>query len=702
MKLLAWVLLFVLPLAAKSPPPWEWRWSNPQPTANNLIGVFFLDSLRGILVADNGETARTADGGETWIPGTGRVPENTLVEAATRDGKLLLAAAVDGRIWKSEDAGRSWRNPVSMEASLYDIALAEGGAALAVGAHGLIARSADGGNTWLKVRSDSLGPQLFGLHCGRDGFAMAVGEAGTILKSLDTGKTWALLPKPPTAPFLTSVAFADTARGFATTEDGRLLDTRDGGRNWNASTLDPLAFLRGIRLDDRNLTVTGSDGSLWKSADGGDSWTRSHTGASAFLASAALAGAGNEIIVGNAGTLLKSPDGGRTWIRKQVGTMKEVLGLAVLAPGNWLAFGAEGLIYRTRNGGYAWDSVASPVAARFLSGSFLGRRGLLGGFGGTLLRSGDEGETWTAPPVPAGLGTLYGVAWCDSATALAVGDSGVLLRSVDGGGTWMRLTDIPGLTKQTLSAVACRSTGAAYAVGYQGRILKSIDRGASWKTVPSGVTHDLFGFAFHDDALGMAVGARGTVLVTRDAGETWVRESTGSGDDYVYGVAWLGRDTAVAVSEWVHYAKAYLTTDGGKTWQDLPNPTRNAFWAIAGADSGQVAVMGQSGTILVGKFAPQSVGIRSRLARGGRLDMMRAARMGSLPWIRISFTTSIRGPVKILAYDLGGRSLGVIYAGESAVGPQSLLLPFSRRGPVVLTLVGGGRERETRSCLLEN
>ena len=44
----------------------QWFWQNPSPTANDLLGVDFINELTGWAVGTVGTIIKTTDGGESW------------------------------------------------------------------------------------------------------------------------------------------------------------------------------------------------------------------------------------------------------------------------------------------------------------------------------------------------------------------------------------------------------------------------------------------------------------------------------------------------------------------------------------------------------------------------------------------------------------------------------------------------------------
>jgi photosystem II stability/assembly factor-like uncharacterized protein len=116
------------------------------------------------------------------------------------------------------------------------------------------------------------------------------------------------------------------------------------------------------------------------------------------------------------------------------------------------------------------------------------------GDGGTILRSGDGGATWTSMII-AGAGDFHGVtsdAW--AGLVLAVDSRGGIWSSGDTGVTWAREAglgvslDAVNTTQAGAGALAVGSGGA----GEAGTLLTSTDLGAHWTTIPLGTTLALY------------------------------------------------------------------------------------------------------------------------------------------------------------------------------------------------------------------
>jgi photosystem II stability/assembly factor-like uncharacterized protein len=109
----------------------------------------------------------------------------------------------------------------------------------------------------------------------------------------------------------------------------------------------------------------------------------------------------------------------------------------------------------------------------------------------------------------------------DSEVAIAAG-YGAVYRTEDQGRSW-QLLDVRG-DYYTGMDFPTRDTG--YMVGYGGSILKSTDSGSTWRTIRTGGQFNVSGPAFRyihfrDTQTGIAAGERGVAWLTRDGGHSW-------------------------------------------------------------------------------------------------------------------------------------------------------------------------------------
>lgn len=229
--------------------------------------------------------------------------------------------------------------------------------------------------------------------------------------------------------------------------------------------------------------------------------------------------------------------------------------------------------------------------------------GLISGWRGTIMRSGDGGQTWSRVPVPTEA-DLNSIAILDAKTAVAVGSSGNILRSVDGGLTWEKSVSP---TSETLNAVAPISGGGAVAVGWHGTIITTADGGKTWVSSFSSNDRSLNFEAvdFTPDGTGMAVSSTGRVYKTTN-GADWQQLTLPDADLKLFTVDLYDPYTAFIAGN-IEQEKAYAfggktvilkTPDGGKGWEFGPRSWDADLLAIHFIDSQNALTAGWDGVML--------------------------------------------------------------------------------------------------------
>jgi photosystem II stability/assembly factor-like uncharacterized protein len=168
----------------------------------------------------------------------------------------------------------------------------------------------------------------------------------------------------------------------------------------------------------------------------------------------------------------------------------------------------------------------------------------------------------------------------DENTIVAVGGGGVVLRSTDEGNSWT--VSRPFGSSIGLNALAFVDERVGTVVGGGGMIARTLDGGLTWATQESGTTVDLAGVSFVNADVGNAVGAGGTILRTTDGGARWVNQD--SGTSVRLKSVWLVDEeegTAVGRDDSHRMGVVLRTTDGGQSWTSQTYfsfiPSRVAF-----------------------------------------------------------------------------------------------------------------------------
>lgn len=229
--------------------------------------------------------------------------------------------------------------------------------------------------------------------------------------------------------------------------------------------------------------------------------------------------------------------------------------------------------------------------------------GLISGWRGTIMRSGDKGQTWSKVQVPTEA-DLNSITILDDRTAIAVGSSGNIVRSVDGGLSWEKVASP---TSETLNAVATISGGGAVAVGWHGTIISTSDGGKTWTSTFSSKDRALNFEAvdFTVDGTGMAVSSTGQVYKTTNVTD-WQQLTMPDADLKLFTVDLLDPSTAFMAGN-IEMEKAFTfggktvllkTQTGGQNWEFGPRDWNADLLAIHFIDSQSAMATGWDGIIL--------------------------------------------------------------------------------------------------------
>ena len=254
----------------------------------------------------------------------------------------------------------------------------------------------------------------------------------------------------------------------------------------SAADVPPRMLLLAAAPAESGLVAVGERGTILRSADRARTWRANPRVARAALTSVAFAPEGRHgWAVGHDGVILATSDGGRTWTKQfQDETLQDVfLSVLALDAQRVIAVGAYGLFAETRDGGKTWTKRAIAEEDSHFNRTSRGPTGTLylAGERGTLLRSIDQGATWTPIRAPYE-GSFYGVLPLDAQTLLAYGLRGHVFRSTDDGKSWQ---PVPTPSPVLLAAAIKLRDDAILIAGYAGTLLRSRDRGQSFASIDS-------------------------------------------------------------------------------------------------------------------------------------------------------------------------------------------------------------------------
>ena len=211
-----------------------------------------------------------------------------------------------------------------------------------------------------------------------------------------------------------------------------------------------------------------------------------------------------------------------------------------------VAVGDRGYIVFSDSNGESWERAATPPNVPLLNAVFFSdlKSGWAAGHDAVILKSTDEGKTWTQSfSAPEDQKPLMDILFLDANTGFAVGAYGSFYETADAGKTWKsrKLLETPKASPPTVkkgkaATDAGAETGSKDAeedrhfnaivklgekrliiVGEAGMLLKSDDTGKSWTKITSPYKGSYFGAIQAQDGSVIIYGLRGKIFRSTDA-----------------------------------------------------------------------------------------------------------------------------------------------------------------------------------------
>lgn len=578
-------------------------------------------------------------------------PDGGAVDALAIDpsnSRILYAGTEAGGVFKSTDAGESWR-PASeglATKSVRGLAIdpshpetVYAATVLDVGAGGGIFKSGDGGATWRSSNAE--------LHSGSathrftavvidpasPATLYAVGDF-SLFKSTDSGATWSSVDSGIELEVPTAVAidpFDHSLIYLGTSFDG-VFKSGDGGASWvpahfGLPLTDPVPVLATDPTTPGTL-YAGTSAGVFKSTDGAASWQAANAGISVFsvLAIEVDRDAPSTLYIGTTAGIFRTGDRGSTWSFVAAFGHRACPSV-VLDPASsstlYAAAAANGVVKSTDRGTSWLPAIAGLRALSvraiavdplvpstiLVSTAAWGRTRTAG-----LFKSDDAGRSWRdiSASLPPSSG-IFALAFdpTDASTVYA-GGSG-LLKSTDGATSWSPINNgLPVPFPSPLSSLAGISlaidpwtpsniyAGLSLGFFFGGAIARSIDGGESWTSIPDG---DVTGIAVdprRPSVLFATVSFRelgSSVDRSQDAGASWA--SVLFRQDFLYCVAIDPRTSVVYVGGSQGVSRS---ADQGSSWSSgAPAVTRVPQPSLTSVGSLTVDGM-TAGTVYAGSF----------------------------------------------------------------------------------------------------
>jgi photosystem II stability/assembly factor-like uncharacterized protein len=646
------------------------------------VAVFYWGEGGGEVVARSPADATAGHGpalgrGGSWSPSGGPYGgPMTAVAVDPHTPRNVYAAALGGGVFKSTNAGRTWRAIDAGVAGVNRGALKldpRHPRTVYLGNARGVFKSTDGGRSWQDVSDglfDGETPARRSWRLG-EGFVtrLAVAADSTLYAStyggafrstggsrwreIDTGLsvTRDVNGKRVTYPPLLEAVAVDPQRpqtvyvgGPFNVNDASVYKTTDGGRRWHS--VGPAGRnVRTLVLDPLHATTVyaGTDRGIFVSRDGARSWRAAGMPAKQ-LYDLVLDRDGTTLHAGTSRGVLMSTDGGITWSGASGRSERSLLTLALdpQHPQNVYAGPWVGLVKST-DAGETWRAAHDGLAATFVISLAYGAGTLyVGTQGNGAFASSNGAASWRSIDtgligLPADVDALA-VDPRTARTAYAGTATAGVFETLDGGLTWRAVID--GKTAKGASAIAIDPPRPQTVyVGTQGGVFfKTTNGGTTWQstTIPSRV----LSLAADPRHTGTLYAGGGGVWKSTDGGETWRVVAHAHPRVVALAIAASDPQTIYAAAQ----QGILKTTNGGETW------------AVSSATEVQALAVD-----------PQNPRI---VYAAGRSGLVRSANGGET-WSSLNHGLSIRD-VKSLVLDSTGATL---YAGTYGGGVVSLKLP---------------------------
>jgi photosystem II stability/assembly factor-like uncharacterized protein len=498
-----------------------------------------------------------------------------------RNGRTLVVGSRDSLLFRSDDAGASWRllpfprgTPGVFNAVLIDpqdsahyYAGLDAGDSRDSGVY----ESKDGGEIW-QALDGIRGSRIEALAMSPvNSSTLAAGTSKGVFVSMDGGATWRRISSPTDVEMqdITALAFdpADTNVLYAGTPH-LPWKTTDGGATWHSisSGLIDDSDIFSIRVDPSHpqLVFASACSGIYRSDSGGEAWVKIQgipgTHRRTHIISEDPRNS-STIFAGTTLGLFKSPDGGKTWRHLS----SEQVNWMVFDPGEprtlYLATEFAGILkstdsgetFRAMNEGFAnhrLSEIASDGKRLYASSTY---EGLYGG----VFVSSDGGLQWS---LRANEETLNGrnlqslTASPANADVVFAASEDAILKSADGGKTWVAVAQprvvVPTRAGQRVRSVERVHIHAVRAVQYGKGILvllagtdaglfRSSNSGTTWEQVKAaGITgvSVLAIYAPPSGASRLAARTASGLFLSEDSGHTWQPALVPDGH-YIYDVA---------------------------------------------------------------------------------------------------------------------------------------------------------------------
>lgn len=266
------------------------------------------------------------------------------------------------------------------------------------GSNGEFIRTEDGGRTWLRDRKfteDTIQEIHFfdenngWLLCQRDAYTLGSDAPSYLLTTNDGGKSWNTVNfTGEDRKRITKIFFTQNKFGLAIGESGTVFAVSDDRSTWK-KVPSPAKYLLndGIFTDSFRGTIVGGGGTILFTEDAGATWKPSFISGNENkkLNSVFFVNQNTGWAVGAQGSIYQTINSGRVWRRQKTNSDENLNDVFFRDTAEGWAIGDNGTILHSTTAGNVWEKVKIKTKHNLEKIVFVGNRGWIVGFGGTIL-----------------------------------------------------------------------------------------------------------------------------------------------------------------------------------------------------------------------------------------------------------------------------------------------------------------------------